>query len=264
MRRISSSDGHPGTRTASIRFHGELVALLRRESRPQPVELRVAQGATIKHAIETLDIPHTELGEITIDGRTAELGTVLAGGESIEVRPASAESQARDAQTRFLADAHLGALARLLRLLGFDTVLAGDGADDELAARAQTELRIVLSRDRELLKHRRVLRGRLIRSLDPEDQLVEVLTRFALEDALRPFTRCLECNAQLRAVERRQIEDRLPPGVAAVHREFTRCSGCGRVYWPGSHWDRLRARIETIRGRLDRALAGPRGAAPPP
>jgi uncharacterized protein with PIN domain len=251
MRRNSSSECFPDTPTARIRFHGELVDLLRRELRVQPVELRIAPGATVKHAIETLDVPHTEFGEIEVDGKAAEPGRLLAAGESIEVFPARAGSDPTDGEARFLADAHLGALARLLRLLGFDTALAGDDADNELAERAQTELRIVLSRDRELLKHRRVLRGRLIRSLDPEDQVVEVLRRFGSEGALRPFTRCLECNSPLRPVGRALVEDRLPPSVAASHCEFKQCSGCGRVYWPGSHWNRLRARVDAIARRLE-------------
>jgi len=250
MRHSSSGERSQGTRIARIRCHGELVDLLRRELRVQPFEWPVAQGATVKHAVETLDIPHTELGEVRVDGRAADLGTVLAGGESVEVFAAGAERDAGEGETRFLADAHLGALARRLRLLGFDTVVAGDGSDTELAELAQTEHRIVLSRDRELLKHRRVLRGRLIRSTDPDDQVVEVLERFALKDALRPFSRCLECNAPLRAVARALVADRLPPSVAAGHSEFTLCSGCGRVYWPGSHWNRLRARVDAIRGRL--------------
>ncbi len=264
--------------SARISLHGDLVELLRSTLRTQPVDLPVAQGATIKHLIETLDVPHTEIGAVTVDGQPADLGRVVAAGEHIDAYPASPgslpatddasapggqapESDARDparhgdgphtpVMATFLADAHLGALARLLRLVGFDTVLATDGADSELAARAQAESRIVLSCDRELLKHRRILRGRLIRSREPDDQLAEVLARFALKDSLHPFTRCLECNAPLQSVARSLIEHRLPPGVMAGNFEFTRCVGCDRVYWPGSHWRKLSARVDAIRRRL--------------
>ena len=273
MRRTSSDERPRVPRSARIRFHGELVGLLRAGLRRQPVELPIAQGATLKHAIETLDVPHTELGEIRVDGQPVALDRILAGGESIDAYPARADANAATGrapspgpdvpargarapdwrEARFLADAHLGALARRLRLLGFDTALAGDGADHALAERAQAEARILLSRDRELLKHRRVLRGRLVRSTDPDDQLDEVLERYALKNALRPFSRCLECNAPLRPVERALVADRLPPSVAAGHTAFTKCDGCGRIYWPGSHWSRLRARVEAIRRRLERA-----------
>jgi uncharacterized protein with PIN domain len=278
MRRRRSVDGLPDVPTARISLHGDLVELLRSTPRPQPVDLPVAQGATIKHLIETLDVPHTEVGAVTVDGRPADLGRMVAAGEHIDAYPArpgslpasddasaparqSPESDARDparngdgphtpGRAGFLADAHLGALARLLRLVGFDTVLATDGADSELAARAQAESRIVLSCDRELLKHRRILRGRLIRSRKPDDQLAEVLERFGLKDSLRPFTRCLECNAQLQSVARSLVEHRLPPGVMTGDYEFTRCAGCDRVYWQGSHWQKLSARIDAIRHRL--------------
>ena len=250
MRRIRSADATPDARTVRVCLHGDLVELLRGERRARPLEVRVADGATIKHLIETLDVPHTEIGEVAVDGQLSGLDTVLAAGERVDAYPAGGDPVGTS-PARFLADAHLGALARLLRLVGFDTVLAADGADSELAARAAAESRIVLSRDRELLKHRKILRGRLIRSLQPEDQLAEVLARFALKDALRPFTRCLECNAPLEAVERSRVEDRLPPGVAASQVSFTRCVGCARVYWPGSHWQKLHARVGAIRARLE-------------
>jgi len=242
-------------RTASFRFHGELRGLARGLRGDGEIEQRLAEHATIKHAIEALDVPHTEIGAVAVDGRDADLAQQLAGGEHVDVYPPPARASVADGEPRFVADAHLGALARGLRLLGFDTVLAGDGADHAIAELADTQARILLSRDRELLKHRRVGRGRLLRALRPDDQLVEVLLRFGLRDAIRPFTRCLECNAPLRAARRCEVEARLPPRVAEEHGAFTVCHGCGRVYWPGSHWRRLSARIAALRERVDEARA---------
>ena len=148
---------------------------------------------------------------------------------------------------RFVADVHLAGLARRLRLLGFDCVLAGDGPDEAIARHAEREQRIVLTRDRELLKHRRVERGRYVRSLRTDAQAREVVYALDLRGHLRPFTRCLECNGELREARADEVAVRVPPAVAAVQRDYARCAGCGRVYWPGSHWRRLSALVDAAR-----------------
>lgn len=249
--RTECAEGSP--RTALLRFHGELRELLRGPRADGWIEQRLAEHATIKHAVEALDVPHTEIGAVTVDGRAAQLSDQVGAEARVDVYPPPARARAAGCEARFVADAHLGALARRLRLLGFDTLLAGDGADHVIAGLADAESRILLSRDRELLKHRRVRCGRLLRALRPDDQLVEVVLRFGLHDAIRPFTRCLECNAPLRAAGRREVEDRLPPRVADEHAEFAACDGCGRIYWPGSHWRRLGARVALLRRRVDDA-----------
>lgn len=232
-----------------FRFHAELNDLLPPALRGRTFEHGCAERATARHAIEALGVPHTEVGLILIDGQPAEQGQLLREADSLEVFPAAALPLAADAPPpRFLADAHLGGLARRLRLLGFDTELARDAPDRGLADLADGDGRIVLSRDRELLKHRRVARGRYVRARDTDGQLREVAAHFGLRERIRPFTRCLECNAPLRTANRAEVADRLPPRVAAEQSGFTTCDGCGRVYWAGSHWRRLRAVVDAIVG----------------
>lgn len=238
-------------RTVLVRLHGELEDLARGRHRGRVVEQRLAEGATIKHALEALDVPHTEIGEVRLDGVPSVLSAVLSDRARVDAWPARPEPPDAAVDARFIADAHLGALAKRLRLLGFDTLLASGGSDSALAALAQSDGRILLSRDRELLKHRRVARGRLVRALDTDEQLVEVARRFGLRHAVRPFSRCLECNAPLRAAERREVYARIPPRVASGQSGFTVCTGCARVYWPGSHWRRLRARVEALCAAID-------------
>lgn len=199
-----------------FRFHDELNDLLRPDLRDCIFEWPCAERATAKHAIEALGVPHTEVGRILVDGRPVGLGHLLRETDSLEVFPAAPPDLAADASPpRFLAD--------------------GDG-------------RIVLSRDRGLLEHRRVTRGRYVRARDTDGQLREVVARFGLRERARPFTRCLECNGLLRTAGRDEVAHRLPPRVAGEQSEFTLCTGCGRVYWPGSHWRRLRAVVDAVLG----------------
>ena len=238
-------------RAARLRLHGGLDSLLPSRRRTALVEQSVAEHATLKHLVESLGIPHTEIGRMMVDGAEVPLDSpadaFAQAGAIIEVHPARPEPVPAEADPpRFLADTHLGALARRLRLLGFDTRIAGPGPDAGIAACAEREDRIVLSRDRGLLMHRRIRRGRLIRAGRTDAQLREVVLRFGLRGAMRPFTRCLECNAPLQAIDREAVFADLPPRVRSRQSTFTRCTGCGRVYWPGTHWERLRAFVAAL------------------
>ncbi len=232
-----------------FRFHGELNDLLRPELRDRSFDWPCARRASAKHAIEAIGVPHTEVGRLLLDGHPATLGHLLRETDSLEVFPATPPVLAAGAPPpRFLADAHLGGLARRLRLLGFDTELARDAPDRSLAGLADGDGRILLSRDRELLEHRRVTRGRYVRARDTDGQLREVIAHFGLRERARPFTRCLECNCLLRPAGLEEVAGRLPPGVAGEHTSFTVCAGCKRVYWAGSHWRRLRAVVDEVAG----------------
>jgi len=141
--------------------------------------------------------------------------------------------------TRFAADVHLGRLAGYLRLCGFDTLYRNDWQDEALAKTAVTERRILLTRDRGLLKRAEVTHGYLVRNHRPRAQLVEVLDRFDLWASLRPFTRCSVCNSAVEPVAKESVFDRLPPRTALYYEEFWRCVGCGRLYWQGAHYRSL-------------------------
>jgi uncharacterized protein with PIN domain len=228
-------------------FYGEVNDLLPRDLRNRWFERACAENASVKHAIETLGVPHTEVGRVERNGRPASLACPLDECDRVEVYATASPPASNGPAPRFLADAHLGGLARRLRLLGFDTALASDASDAQLAALAGDEGRIVLSRDRELLKHRAVARGRFVRAVRTDEQLREVVSHFGLRTSMCPFSRCLACNGALRAASADEVRERLPPAVAARQTRFTQCTACRRVYWPGSHWERMRALIESIR-----------------
>jgi uncharacterized protein with PIN domain len=200
--------------------------------------------------IEALGVPHTEVELVLVNGEGAGLDLLVEEGDRVAVYPHFTRFDvARLApapmlpagRVRFVADAHLGGLARLLRMAGFDTIYDNGLRDDQIEAMAVDEERVVLTRDRDLLMRRTIAYGCYVRALKAEEQLREVVKRLGIADRARPFTRCLHDNAPLRAVAKDAVAERLPPMVAASQEEFSTCTLCGRVYWKGSHWQRMNA-----------------------
>ena len=227
--------------TARFRFFGDLNAFLPRERRESAFATPCARAATVKHMIEALGVPHTEVGRLLVNGMPGELHRPLAESDDIAVYP---QSESAPAGIRFVADAHLGGLARLLRMAGFDTLYDNGYRDEEIVALAGHESRTVLTRDRELLKRRDLSHGCYLHTLRPEDQLRELFGRLALAPLARPFTLCLHCNLPLRRVAKAEVLERLPASVREQHAGFTTCDACGRVFWKGSHHQRMLAMLE--------------------
>jgi len=233
--------------TASFHFHGRLAGLLPRELRHATFARRCARAATLKNAIEAMGVPHTEAARVLVNGADATLARIVRDADEIEVFPWDDAARAQTApECGFIADAHLGGLARFLRMLGYDTRYDNGMDDAEIRRLAREEQRVVLSRDRELLKCRDILRGGYVYALRPEDQLAEVAARFDLAAHARPFTLCLYCNVLLAPVAKAAVLDRLPPQVAEIQNEFTRCGACDRVYWPGSHYERMQGVLARV------------------
>lgn len=225
--------------TVTLTFDSSLTPLLPQAVRGGPIARAWAEGATLKHAIEALGVPHTEVGEVRVDGRVEMLEAMLPARGHVAV--SGMEPALPHTPLRLLCDAHLGATARLLRMAGFDTAYDNNYADAAIEALALTEDWIVLSRDRELLKRRGIRRGAFIRACEPQAQMREVVARFKLAGVARPFSRCLECNAPLRQLSMEEAAASVPPRVRERQRLFSTCDVCRRVYWPGSHWARMNA-----------------------
>lgn len=239
--------------TATFRFYEELNDFLAPERRKREFAAPCARAATVKHMIEALGVPHTEVELILVNGEPVGFDRLLADGDRVAVYP---KFEAFDITPllrlrerplrapRFVADAHLGGLAHLLRMAGFDTLYRNDFDDREIVSLAVAEGRIVLTRDRELLKLRELTHGCFVHALKPAQQFREILTRLDLFGSLRPFTLCLECNRPLRAIDKALVAERLPPRVRERYERFTTCDACGRLYWEGSHWQHMRALVE--------------------
>jgi uncharacterized protein with PIN domain len=226
--------------TARFRFFDELNDFLPRERRDREFVAPCARAATTKHMIEALGVPHTEAGRLLVNGAEASFDQLLEEGDEVLVYPQSAAAQAG---IRFVADAHLGGLARLLRMAGFDTLYDNGYQDEEIAAIAARASRTVLTRDRELLKRREVEHGCYLHAIRPEAQLRELFARLHLAPLARPFTLCLHCNLPLRPVAKGDVFERLPESVRLGQDEFTTCDACGRVFWKGSHHKRMLAML---------------------
>jgi uncharacterized protein with PIN domain len=204
--------------------------------------------STLGHVIESLGVPLTEVGALVVDGREVPASHIPKAGETVRVRAVERPQRVPGAPLRFLLDVHLGTLARRLRLLGVDTAYEStDIGDAALAARSAAEKRVMLSRDRGLLRRRELWAGAFVYSTRPDDQLHDVLDRFAPD--LHPWTRCTACNGLLRSATKEEVADQLEGGTRRTYDVFARCRECGRAYWKGAHHDQLEAIVA-------RALAG--------
>ncbi|MFE7314738.1 Mut7-C RNAse domain-containing protein [Streptomyces sp. NPDC057555] len=204
----------------------------------------VTDGAsTLGHIVESLGVPLTEVGRLVVDGVEGSVSHIPRQGEHIAVHAVARPQHVPGAPLRFLLDVHLGTLARRLRLLGVDAAYTNeDPGDAALAALSAKEQRVLLSRDRGLLQRREIWAGAYIYSDRPDDQLRDVLGRFA--PALDPWTRCTACNGRLTAADKDAVQEQLQHGTQRTYDVFAQCTSCGRVYWRGAHHARLEAIVQ--------------------
>jgi uncharacterized protein with PIN domain len=245
----------PAPVTATFRFYAQLATFLAPERRGRAFDSRCAEAATTKHMIEALGVPHTEVEFLLVNGEPAGLDLILRDGDRVAVYPKFESialgglARVRElppGPPRFIADAHLGGLARLLRMAGFDTLYDNNYRDGDIEIVAEQEQRIVLTRDRELLKRRGIQSGCYVHAIKAAQQFREIVSRLDLAPQMQPFTLCLSCNAPLRSIAKALVIDRLPPAVRATHEEFSTCDVCRGVFWKGSHWKRMCELLEGI------------------
>ena len=240
---------------ASFRFYAELNDFLPEERRQRPFQVSFRGKVTVKHLVESLGVPHSEIDLILIDGESVDFTRVVEDGDSVSVYPVfesidiSPVGRLRPnplRESRFVLDIHLGQLATYLRLLGFDTLYQNDFDDSELAKISSEERRILLTKDRGVLKRNLVTHGYCVREIDPQLQLQEVIRRFDLQTSIAPFQRCLKCNGKLEPVEKEKILDRLEHNTSLYYDDFRICLQCSQIYWKGSHYSRMLQFLEEV------------------
>jgi hypothetical protein len=240
----------------TVRFYGALNDFLPPERRGHEFT-HVTQGSpSVKDLIESLGPPHPEVDVVLVDGESVGFAHRVGPGSrvvayppfhSLDVAPVMRLGPPPQEVPRFILDVGLGRLVGFLRMLGFDSLWRNDYADDTLARVSHDEDRILLTRDLGVLKRGEVTRGYFPRATDPEHQLVEVVRRFGLTSRMRPFSRCLACNGPLTSAEPHEVKDRIPERVAERHSRFQQCAECQRVYWAGTHQQRMQALVDRLR-----------------
>lgn len=245
-----------------FRFYAELNDFLpagrRQLSTPYDLNGRVS----VKHTIEALGVPHTEVDLILVNGRPVDFSYLLQADDAVSVYPVFTTLDAGPlpgslprlrpplpTPPRFVIDNHLGRLVTYLRLLGFDALYPEDHDDEALARVSQQEERVLLTRDRRLLMRKAVVHGYWLRSKEPRQQLPAVLSRFQIHEVINPWRRCLRCNGELRPVSKEAVLERLEPKTKKYYDEFHICQSCEQIYWKGSHYEPLKAIVEGARGR---------------
>ena len=239
---------------AYFRFYGSLNDFLPSSRRQQGFTHLVRGNPSIKDTIEALGVPHPEVELILANGQSVGFDYSFQDGDRFSIYPHFTSLSLGSVQilrpplclTRFVLDVHLGKLATYLRLLGFDTWYRYDCEDEELAAISDSEQRILLTRDRALLKRRIVTYGYWVRATEPIQQSREVLQRFTLRSKIQPFQRCLRCNGELVSVELDEVWARLPAKTRQYYDEFYLCQRCQQVYWKGAHYSNLQQLVEQL------------------
>lgn len=232
-----------------ITFWRNLQELLRPQFKGRSrIEYELSRKASVKDIVEACGVPHTEVGRLTIDGREIPFSHLGANDDRMEVYPLRAPLDVKIPtllrpetlpDTTFAVDMNVGKLATLLRMAGFDTFYQNEISDPELIEVALREKRILLSKDKDLLKRKEVVFGSLVREVQPEKQLAEIVHLFGLKEQFKPLSRCLRCNVLLPPVAKERIIDRLKPLTKKYYDSFRQCPSCRRIYWPGTHRDNM-------------------------
>jgi uncharacterized protein len=240
---------------ALFRFYEELNDFLPSRFKKETFYHPFKGNPSVKDLIESIGVPHTEVDMILVNGESVDFSYRVKDGDHISVYP---EFEALDISgsqhlremplrtTRFVLDVHLGKLTRYLRMLGFDCLYDNSFSDDQIIATSLKETRIILTRDKMMLKNRKITHGYWIRSVDPEQQVREIVNKFDLVRSFNPLSRCVECNSEIVGIGKDEILDRLPEKTRLYYNSFMICSGCKRIYWEGSHFVRMKKFIESF------------------
>lgn len=251
---MSEPDGY-----VEVRAYAELNDFLPPESRGVATRRPFRSHQTVKDVLEAMGVPHTEIDLILVNGSSRGFGYRPSAGDRIAAYPmfealdVGSTTRLRPAplrDTRFVVDVNLGRLARLLRVLGLDVWWSSDADDATLADVSLREQRILLTRDRGLLKRRAITHGLFVHSQDAEQQTLEVIRRLDLAERLNPLSRCVRCNGTLAPVAKGEVISQLEPLTREHYEKFSRCAQCGKIYWAGSHYARLVGLVERLCAQL--------------
>jgi uncharacterized protein with PIN domain len=238
-----------------FRFYEELNDFLSVEKRKKAFFQNIIGNPSIKDVIEAMGVPHVEIDLILVNGKSVDFNYRLQNEDKVAVYPVFETLDITPLirlrakplrKPKFILDVHLGKLARYLRLLGVDTLYTNHYSDEEIIHIAKEKERIILTRDVDLLKNKDVSHGYWIRNTDPKKQIKEIIDYLGLRSHMFPFTLCVECNGALEFIEKSKVEKRLPTGTKQYYQDFLQCSDCGKIYWRGSHFEKLKKLVDEL------------------
>ncbi len=246
----------PVLRKSVFRFYEELNEHLPEDIRKKEFSYEFTGRPSVKNSIQAIGIPHSEVDLILVDGEAVDFSYQMQGGEKISVYPVFESLDISPLvrlrpkplrESHFIVDVNLGKLALKLRLLGFDTLFRNDFEDDEIVETALREKRIILTRDKGILKQNAVTHGYFLRNDDPKKQLKELVERLQLQNSFEPLTRCTVCNSMLQKTDKQQLESQLPSDTLRYYNEFWQCTGCKKLFWKGSHFRHIQKLVEELK-----------------
>lgn len=247
-------------KSVNLRFYEELNDFLPERKKKTRFNHQFSGKPSIKDMIESIGIPHGEVDLILVNGISVGFNYIVNDNDDISVYPVFEFLDIKDVQhlrekplrqPKFIADVHLGTLTKYLRMLGIDTAYKNNYTDNDLIRISLKEKRAILTKDVGLLKHNIVTHGYYVRGIDPEVQSKEIILRFNLLNYINAFSRCLKCNLPLQKIDKEKVTSSLPDKVRANQNEFYLCEYCGKIYWQGSHYERMKKIINRIISTLE-------------
>jgi len=241
--------------TATFRFYEELNDFLPEERRKRDFEIAFKGRESVKDMIEALGVPHTEVDLILVNAKSVDFGYILEHGDRVSVYPVFESFDIRDVthlrdlplrESRFIADVNIGDIVKYMRALGMDVYCDPGLSPREIIRISNQERRTILTKSRNLLKHRDAARGIFIRPGTTAQQIRRIIDLLSLREAIAPFSRCLVCNTPLVKATKESVYDRIPPKARAFYADYAYCSGCDRIYWQGTHFAKIKQMVDGI------------------
>ena len=238
----------PMTEQLTLVFFGNNKELLQVPTSQGKILYHLNRRASIKDIVEAVGVPHTEICRLVYSGNEISFHYIPSGDEEILIYPFDKQNNWRAPSVlrpqpfdrlKFLVDMTALKLARNLRMAGLDTATVVGKKLKDIVKMASSEKRIVITKNRELVKIGDLLYGQLLRSDDHRKQLLEVEERYDIKAVAKPMSRCLVCNEILLEVPKKNILHRLEPLTRKYYTTFKECALCRKIYWPGSHHDRM-------------------------
>jgi len=239
---------------ARIQYSEKLRDLFRKSQEQLRFDF-IPDHNSVKHWIEFFHVPHTEVGGVFVDGRSVDFSYKPQPADEIFVeallgpvdvtKPTNLRALPYPAY-RFIVDECVKNLAAKLRMIGCDVVSESRFNDRQIVEISAVEKRVILTRDRGLLKRKDAVWGRLIRNTDSEEQFKEVIHFFGLSQLPQALTTCLVCNGKITSVRKDEVLHLIGPKTRLYYDEFSRCDQCGKIYWEGSHYTKMKENLKEL------------------